>query len=160
MRVADDPMKKILVTIAILALAGVAVSAYALWQHYAPLGAAFCNLNESFSCDLVNKSAYSEFLGIPVAGIGIAGYVVLGVLATAALVRPEWLSAALPWLLAASLGGLGFSMYLTYLELFVIGAICVLCVTSQALILGITGSTAVAYRSERNQIHDTVPPPL
>ncbi|MBI4449839.1 hypothetical protein HY634_02165, partial [Candidatus Uhrbacteria bacterium] len=47
-------MRKLLIAIALLAFLGIVVSSYALWQHYAPLGSAFCNLGETFSCDLVN----------------------------------------------------------------------------------------------------------
>lgn len=157
-------MRKFLLAIIILALLGVMVSAYALWQHYAPLGAAFCNLGETFSCDLVNKSAFSEVFGIPVALIGIIGYIGIGALAVAAysIVSPSLLEgeregvgkastlhAVLPWLLATSLAGLAFSLYLTYVELFVIGAICILCVISQALILGITVLVAFAWQRSR-----------
>ena len=145
-------MKKLLITIALLSCAGVAVSAYALWQHYAPLGAAFCNLNESFSCDLVNKSAYSEFLGIPVAGIGIAGYVVLGVLAIALVVQPGWRASVLPVFLTAALGGLGFAAYLTYVEFFVIGAYCILCIVSQVLIIGIAGSSLLVWKHQSHPV--------
>ena len=149
-------MKKLLITIAILSVLGVGVSSYALWQHYAPLGAAFCNVNETFSCDIVNKSEFSEFLGVPVAGIGLVAY--LGFLAVSIGVLIDRAAAprVLPWLLVAAIGGLGFSAYLTYIEFFVIGAVCILCVTSQALILGISGGAAVAYRFARRDVGATV----
>lgn len=139
-------MRKFLLTIAVLSLAGVAVSAYALYQHYAPLGSAFCNLGETFSCDLVNKSAFSEVFGIPVAGIGIAGYVALFALALGAFFDPASAPRLLPWILAAAIGGLLFSLYLTYVEFFVIGAVCILCVISQTLILAITALAAFAWK--------------
>lgn len=151
-------VRKSLIVIAILALAGVAVSAYALWQHYAPLGSGFCNLSETFSCDLVNQSAFSDVFGIPVAGIGIVGYGLLFALALGALFDPSFAPRILPWALVAALAGFGFSAYLTYIELFVIGAACVLCVTSQTLILVITGVTGVAYRSARRDAGVVVSP--
>lgn len=152
-------MRRLLITIGILALAGVVVSAYALWQHYAPLGSAFCNLGETFSCDLVNKSAFSEVFGIPVALIGILGYVGIGALAVVAysMVSPPLpegvrgqvsnvqCQTLIRLLLLASLAGLAFSLSLTYVELFIIGAICVLCITSQALILMITILAVFAF---------------
>lgn len=172
-------MRRLLIAIVILAALGVGVSAYALWQHYAPLGSAFCNLGETFSCDLVNKSAFSEVFGIPVALIGILGYVGIGALAVVAysMVSPplpggerlvprssksevgEWVrgqvsnvkcQTLMRLLLIASLAGLAFSLYLTYLEFFVIGAICVLCVTSQALILAITVLTTAVWQRSWN----------
>lgn len=157
-------MRKLLITIAVLSLAGIAVSAYALWQHYAPLGSAFCNIGETFSCDLVNKSAFSEAFGIPVALIGILGYVGIGALALAAytkvsppLVEGEREGVAreargreirefLSVLLITSLLGLAFSLYLTYIEFFVIGAVCILCVISQTLILAITTFSAIVWK--------------
>lgn len=139
-------MRKLLITIAILSFAGVVVSAYALWQHYAPLGSAFCSLGETFSCDLVNKSTFSEAFGIPVAGIGIVGYVALFALALGIVLDPQSAPRLLPWILAASFGGLLFSLYLTYVELFIIGAVCILCVTSQALILTITTLSAIVWK--------------
>ena len=70
------------VAIAILALAGMVVSAVSLQRHYAKSASAFCDFGERFDCDIVNRSEYSSLMGIPVAGIGIAGYGVLLALAT------------------------------------------------------------------------------
>ncbi len=168
-------MRKLLIIIAALAALGVGVSAYALWQHYAPLGAAFCNLGETLSCDLVNKSAFSEVFGIPVAGIGIAGYLALFALGALAESRRSQFIAPPPagrgsergWgnqrtllclLLVMALAGFGFSAYLTYIEFFVIGAICILCVTSQVLIFMITVATGFAYRSARWGATDVISP--
>ena len=86
-------------------------------------------------CDVVNNSVYAKIYGVPVAFIGLAGYLSLLGLALAALQatgpgrrRLLALGFALP------LGGVGFSAYLTYLELYVIEAICVWCVISAVLI--------------------------
>ncbi|MBI4449851.1 vitamin K epoxide reductase family protein, partial [Candidatus Uhrbacteria bacterium] len=129
---------------------------YALWQHYAPLGSAFCNLGETFSCDIVNKSAFSEVFGIPVALLGVLGYVGIGSLALGALVDTAQRARLLPVLLTVSLIGLVFSLYLTYIELFVIGAVCILCVTSQALILAITALAGIVWRGGRNVTYGQV----
>jgi len=67
---------------AVLALAGLAVSAVSLQRHYAKSATAFCDVGERFNCDIVNRSEYSSVVGIPVAGIGIVGYGVLLALAT------------------------------------------------------------------------------
>jgi uncharacterized membrane protein len=86
-------------------------------------------------CDTVNNSVYAKVYGVPVAFIGLAGYLVLLGLALAALQGEgggQRRLLGLGFLLA--LGGLGFSAYLTYLELFVIEAICVWCVISAILI--------------------------
>src|SRR5580692_12443832 len=120
--------------IAVLAVAGVALSALSLQRHYAKSATAFCDFGERFNCDIVNRSEYSTVMGIPVAGIGVVGYGVLLALATVYRAREE---TPLRLLLAA-LAGLGFALYLTYVEGYVLGTWCVLCLSSLALIAAIT----------------------
>ncbi len=86
-------------------------------------------------CDTVNNSVYAKFYGVPVAFIGLAGYLVLLGLALAALQSEgggQRRLTRLGFLLA--LGGVGFSAYLTYIELFVLEAVCIWCVASATLI--------------------------
>src|SRR3977135_2076626 len=71
-----------LVSIAVLALAGMIVSAVSLQRHYAKSATSYCEFGEKFNCDIVNRSEYSSLFGIPVAGIGMAGYGLLLVLST------------------------------------------------------------------------------
>ncbi len=121
------------VAIAVLAAAGMAVSAVSLQRHYAKSATAFCEVGEKFNCDIVNRSEYSSVMGIPVAGIGVAGYGVLLALATAYRSRAETPLR----LLVAALAGLGFALYLTYIEGYVLGTWCILCLSSLGLIAGI-----------------------
>jgi vitamin-K-epoxide reductase (warfarin-sensitive) len=116
--------------IAILALAGVIVSGVSLQRHYAKSATAFCDFNQKFSCDIVNRSEYSEVQGIPVAGIGIAGYAVLFVLATFWKSRRETPTR----LLGAAISGLAFALYLTYIEAYELMTWCIFCLISLALI--------------------------
>lgn len=116
--------------ISILALAGIAVSAISLQRHYAKSATEFCDFGKRFDCDIVNRSEYSSVMGIPVAAIGIVGYSVLLALATAYRSRAETPLR----LLAASLAGLGFALYLTYVEGYVLGTWCVLCLSSLGMI--------------------------
>ncbi len=86
-------------------------------------------------CDLVNNSVYAKIYGMPVAFIGLAGYLLLLAMALAALETEAALQRrllALGFLMA--LAGIGFSAYLTYIELYVIEAICIWCVISALLI--------------------------
>jgi len=116
--------------ITIVAAAGVAVSSVSLYHHFGTSKTSFCDLGRSFNCDLVNRSAYATVAGVPVALIGILGY--LAILAFATVYRDK---AETPLILAiASLGGLGFSLYLTYIEAHLLGVWCVLCLSSLALI--------------------------
>src|SRR5215813_13176285 len=64
-----------------LALLGLAVSSLALREHYRAYGEAPCDINERWDCGIVNHSPYAVIKGIPVADIGIAGYLILGILA-------------------------------------------------------------------------------
>jgi vitamin-K-epoxide reductase (warfarin-sensitive) len=116
--------------IAILSLAGAVDSAIALQRHYAKSDTNFCDFSKKFSCDIVNRSEYSTMAGIPVAGIGVAGYAALFVLATFLKSRAETPTR----LLAASLAGLVFALYLTYVEAYELTTWCILCIGSLALI--------------------------
>ena len=119
--------------IAVLALAGMAVSAVSLQRHYAKSASAFCDFGERFNCDIVNRSEYSSLMGIPVAGIGIAGYGALFVLA--AFYRSQ--AETRLRLLVAAAAGFAFALYLTYVEGYVLETWCILCLGSLGLIAGI-----------------------
>lgn len=121
-------MKMMRYLIALLALAGVAVSALALRVHYSTETQP-CSINEKWDCGVVNHSPYSEIAHIPVAAIGIAGYLALAGLA---LARQRFL------VFVASLVGLGFALRLTSIEEFALCAWCIYCVISQVLIALIT----------------------
>jgi uncharacterized membrane protein len=125
--------RRICLAIALLAAAGIAVSSVSLYHHYGKDKTTYCDLGESFNCDIVNRSTYSVVLGVPVALVGILGY--LSLLALATLYRSKAETPSL--LLLASLAGLAFALYLTYIEGFVLATWCVLCLSSLAAILGI-----------------------
>jgi uncharacterized membrane protein len=100
-------------------------------------------------CDVVNNSVYSQFFGVPVSVIGLAGYLLLLGLALAALWTHGRTQRQLLLLgLLLSLGGVGFSIYLTYLEIYVIEALCAWCVASAILIaLLLISNGLAAWRS-------------
>ena len=134
--------RRIYAAIAVLALAGAVVSSVSLYHHYGKDKSTYCDFGENFNCDIVNRSTYSAILGVPVALIGIIGYVALLLLAT--FYRHE---AQTPARLAlASMVGLGFALYLTYIEGFVLAAWCVLCLSSLALIFCISVLSSVLWR--------------
>lgn len=119
-------MKYLLVLLAAL---GIVVSALALREHYRTEGDAPCSINERWDCGIVNKSPYAMLGGIPVAALGIAGYLLMAALA--------W-KRAYRLILAAALVGLGFSLYLARIEAHVLGVWCIYCVISLADISLIT----------------------
>jgi len=122
------------VLIALLALAGMVVSAISLERHYATSASGFCDFNQKFNCDLVNRSEYSSIVGVPVAGIGVAGYALLLVLSAFQQVRRETPNR----LFAVAIAGLAFALYLTYIEAYKLETWCILCLSSLAVIAGIT----------------------
>jgi len=121
--------------IALLALVGVFVALY-LWLHQIGVGGELkCG---SGACDTVQASPWAVQLGIPVSFYGVVGYAAILAVALVGL-QPAWLGRRGPTLLLAALatGGVLFSGWLTYLELFVIHAICRWCVTSAVLMTAI-----------------------
>jgi uncharacterized membrane protein len=133
--------------IALLALAGIAVSSVSLHHHYGTSPTNYCDFGASFNCDIVNRSIYSTVLGIPVALIGILGYGLL--LGLAIFYRSK---AETPFmLLIASTAGLGFALYLTYIEKFVLATWCILCLSSLALIVLITALSSFLAASSMRQ---------
>ena len=130
--------------VAMLAIAGIIVSGLALHVHYSTESQP-CSINEKWDCGIVNHSPYAEIRGIPVATIGIAGYLLIGILA---LMRRR------AFLLLASLAGMSFALYLTNIEAKVLGVWCLYCVISQAVIAAITLlaiSWVVWYALERRR---------
>lgn len=120
--------------IAALALAGIVVSSVSLRHHYGTSQTNYCDFGASFNCDIVNRSVYSTVLGVPDALIGICGYGLLLALATFYRRKAE----TPLMLLIASTAGLGFALYLTYVEKFVLATWCILCLSSLMLIILIT----------------------
>lgn len=117
-------MKPMRYVIALLALAGVVVSVLALQVHYST-AVQPCSINEHWDCGVVNHSPFAEIEHIPVAIIGIAGYLALALLA---MTRQKYL------LFLATLVGLGFALRLTFVEEFALQVWCLYCVISQFII--------------------------
>jgi vitamin-K-epoxide reductase (warfarin-sensitive) len=109
----------------ILAVLGVLVSSLALREHYRTYGDSPCSINERWDCGVVNHSPYAMRFGIPVAAIGIAGYILMGLLAVRRSYR---------LLLVPTFAGLAFSLYLANIEANVLGVWCIYCVISLGII--------------------------
>lgn len=109
-----------------IAALGVAVAGYLTYVHYAGLKP-FC-AGGGGGCERVQSSSYASLGAIPVAVLGLAGYVAITIALLVAGERARLAAAAL------AVSGFGFSAYLTYLELFVVRAICQWCVASAVLL--------------------------
>ena len=140
--------RRVLMAIAIVAVLGIAVSSVSLDHHFRKSKTSYCDFGQSFNCDIVNRSEYSTVAGVPVALIGILGY--LALLAFATFYREKAETPSI--LLACSLGGLAFALYLTYVEKFILGVWCILCLTSLAAILTIAVLSFVLFFQSLHRI--------
>lgn len=120
---------------ALLSLIGLLISAYLYLYKIGKIGTLACG---SGDCETVQMSSWSRFAGLDVSLIGILGYAGLLALSLVAL-QPGLAAQRWPTTLLVWLAGLGvaFTVYLTYLELFVIGAVCRWCVGSAVIIVAI-----------------------
>jgi uncharacterized membrane protein len=125
---------------AVLALIGLGIAGYLTWVHYAGLEPV-C-VGGGGGCERVQSSRWAELAGVPVAVLGLAGYV--AILASLALPEDQGAPAAA----FLSLVGFGFSAWLTYVEIAKIDAICQWCVASAVLM------TALALVSVARLLRD------
>ena len=110
-----------------LCVLGALISAYLLVADFLLGGAEFCLTGQG--CDVVRESRYSQMGGVPVALLGVLGYAAMA----AAVLSPLGRRTKWSLLFPLSAAAVGFSAYLTYLELFIIEAICSWCVASAAI---------------------------
>jgi vitamin-K-epoxide reductase (warfarin-sensitive) len=147
--------------IAILALAGIVAAWLALREHYRTEGQAPCSINEKWDCGTVNKSRFASIGGvfdqfanrtaalsgdaeprfeairkIPVADVGIAGYILLCLLAFMRRWRLLAVAAVLAW---------AFSLYLAHIEKDILEVWCIYCVVSLGIITLITLLSIVTF---------------
>jgi len=115
-----------------LALAGMAVSAYLTYTHYADKPVACARYG---GCDTVQASEYATLAGVPVALLGVlfcAGLLGLALWWLSRLpMAEEWAPLVA---FAMTFMGVAFAAYLTYVELFVLEAVCIWCVTYASII--------------------------
>jgi vitamin-K-epoxide reductase (warfarin-sensitive) len=108
----------------LLAIVGVAASSLALREHYRT-DTSPCSINERWDCGIVNHSPYAVIGGVPVADIGIAGYLLFAALAFMRAYR---------LMLIPALAALAFSLYLAHIEQTLLGVWCIYCVISLGVI--------------------------
>jgi uncharacterized membrane protein len=127
---------RIALTQIVLSIGGMLVAAVLTSFHYSPeTAAAVCTVGGG--CETVNSSPYSTVASVPIAAIGLGAYLVIGALAFASTREDALGGQARLAVFGLSLVGVLYSIYLTYLEIFVIRAICPWCVASAVLIAAI-----------------------
>jgi uncharacterized membrane protein len=138
--------------VAALALAGIFISLYLTLYKIGVIGELTCSIG---SCETVNTSKWSLFLGLPVAAWGLLFYLdvfVIALVGTTARLEYEPLISLL--IVAEAAVGVLFSAWLTYLELAVIHAICIWCVTSAMVVTVILGVSAADLLDMRRMRDD------
>lgn len=115
-----------------LAVAGSLVAGYLSWVYLTNTKAFCAGIGQ---CEVVQASSYARLMGIPVAVLGLASYlVVLGLLVLRGRLSGQAAELALLAQFVILFVGVAFSAWLTYVELFIIYAICPWCVTSAVII--------------------------
>lgn len=137
--------------LALLSFLGAMISAYLVYLHYTPEASTICQLGETFDCDVVNKSEYSKFLGVPVALLGSGYYIAMFLFSVIFSYKPSLFSKAdLTDLFRgiSLINGIGvlFTLYLTAMEAFVLHAYCIFCLAQQVVILIMGGVLFRIYR--------------
>src|SRR3982075_2055118 len=121
--------------VAALALAGIFISLYLTLYKLGVIGELTCSIG---SCETVNTSKWSTFLHLPVAAWGLLFYAEVFLISLVGTMRRFENEPLVSILLVADAGiGVLFSAWLTYLELAVIQAICIWCVTSAGIVVAI-----------------------
>jgi uncharacterized membrane protein len=131
--------RRLRTAILVLALIGIGIAGYLTYVHYAGLKVLCLS---SGGCETVQASRYAKLGGVPVALLGLLGYI--GILGTLAIKSELGRIAGF----GIALIGFGFSMYLTYRELFTIKAICQWCVSSAVLMTVLAVLTAIRVLRE------------
>lgn len=132
--------------VALLSLAGAAIAAYLTYAHYRGV-APVCTTG---GCEEVQTSEYAEILGVPVAVLGLAGY--LALLATTLTRLLEAAAAAV----AMALGGLGFALYLVYVQFGILDAVCVWCMASDVVMALLAGAAVLRLQARLAEpLHET-----
>jgi uncharacterized membrane protein len=134
--------------IALLSLVGILIALYLTLYKIGIVGNLSCTIG---SCETVNTSRWATLLGLPVAAWGLAAYAALFALSLAGTSDRLAASRVISWLLVAIAGwSVLFSAWLTYLELFVIRAICIWCVTSALLLVAILVASVVDLKGAKS----------
>jgi uncharacterized membrane protein len=133
----------------VLGLPGSGVAAYLTYSHWADRPTVCGGIGE---CELVQTSEYSDIAGVPVALLGLLYFVAMAFVALARLSRVKWMPDDWEWarpaILSMALAATAFVAYLTYVELFVLEAICVWCVALASLTVISLGLTVWGLFSE------------
>ena len=120
------------ITLIACALLGVVIMGYLFSLRFSTTGSSLCNLGENLSCDVVNKSVYATILGIPMSLLGFLYFLWVGIASAW-----KWKPTTARAIAVITIVFLGPSLYLSYIEFFVLQNGCVLCETSKILMVAV-----------------------
>jgi uncharacterized membrane protein len=124
--------------------------AYLTRLHYTGAPSAACDFSAELSCNIVNLSLYSELLGVPVAVFGLGYFLfVIGLFVSRRVKRP------FTWTLLFSIFSLTFGLYLSGIEQFILGSICVFCEASKLLMIALIAVSAYGARAAKEPLRGT-----
>jgi uncharacterized membrane protein len=140
-----------------LSILGVIISLYLVKAHYTEGTNLYCNFGGLLNCDKVNKSIYSEIFGIPVAILGAMAYALIAFISLLEYTKFDFsainkklnLKIINKFLLILSLVSFGFSLGLTYIELFILYAVCIFCAAQQIVIFIILILSILLYKKTK-----------
>ena len=141
------PVRLLLVASALLAVVGIGIATYLTIVHFADQPIVCSGIGD---CEKVNSSSYAKLAGVPVAVLGLISYVAMLLLIVGALIRREAMLLAAAW--GVVLASFGFSMYLTYIELEVLDAICVWCVASATVVTAMLVALSACVWTVRDDV--------
>ena len=144
----------------LLSLLGVLITSYLIYVHYKPVEDSLCSISDKMDCNSVNKSQYSGFFGsvgliklkyalgfdIPVALLGLLTYSILFILAI--MLHKKIQKRILHFIFALSLAGFLFSLYLAYIEAFVLRLWCLFCILQAVIVTILFLTSIVLLRSK------------
>ena len=128
-----------------LSILGMILATYLTYNHYKVDAESFCSISQVINCDIVNKSIYAEIFGIPVAILGFLTYLFFAAVSLLLLNYSDFektysriTTYDLHWLVFfVAIIGVGFSLWLTYVEAYLLKTWCPLCVLSLLLLISI-----------------------
>lgn len=132
--------------ILLLSIIGLFITSYLIYAHFKIDENSICNISDTLNCDIVNKSSYAEIFGIPVSIGGFAYYLFM----TFGVFYHKKNPAIGKLMVLATFIGLIFSLYLTYVEAFILFTYCIFCLIHQANILILTILTPITYLKKKS----------
>jgi uncharacterized membrane protein len=127
-----------------LAVLGIGLAVFLLWERYAQPTFQPCNINATVNCDAVISGEVSNTLGVPTPIIGLVGYIVI--LISAIMKKPKLV-------LGMATFGLAFCLYIAYRELFELRVVCPVCILCQLdMITVFVLGALITKHSQKNKI--------